>query len=693
MSKSHFLLGATLAALSAGGVSVRAEEPTTQPAEPASQAPASHSAALDVEFLELQLMFEGAYDERRTTFETNERYRSTWRQVDRTNRLEETLGLESRGSIYGERFLLYDLSLRGGWSQEWFAETKPRRDLDADPSGSLFEYDINLTFFPQGSLSVNTYAQRLDSRVPRAFQPSLDRTRERYGVDVLLHDATLPMRWSFEHTWDELTSRTFDLEDDEQRGRDTFRYEATWQIDPHHSLRLDYEYDDRREEYSGSGTRFDTTRHYVTLNHVLRFGPKHRSRWESLLRFQEESGDLARDEFELSSRLRLQHTDWLTTNYAVQFLRDGYFDYQTETLRGEVGATLQWDEALTASFQLYGLRQQVEQGADLDEWGGLANVSFSRKNDWGRFSANASYNHADVSARDGATTGTVLAESVTLRDPLAAYLAHENVIYASVIVTDVNRSRTYLVGRDYVVLPFGRYAGIRRLQTGAIANGETVLVTYAYRVARDYDLTRDRFDFRVQQAFSWGLTPYYAGSIQDENLSHARFASLRARNANRHRVGATYRQRKWSAGIEYEFNDDSIDPYQAVHANGDVVLWQDVRNQLDGQANFSRFWFDGSNGFESRNTSLLDIGLAYRHVFARDFEANASAMYRYESDSLYGRTHGVDVNAGLDWRIGYFALRLEAEYDTLDLPGSRDSAMSVWLKLRRDIPVIAQRKR
>jgi hypothetical protein len=156
-------------------------------------------------------------------------------------------------------------------------------------------------------------------------------------------------------------------------------------------------------------------------------------------------------------------------------------------------------------------------------------------------------------------------------------------------------------------------------------------------------------------------------------------------------VGATFRKSRWSAGLEYEFNDDTIDPYQAVHANGDVVLWQSARDQLDGKTTLSRFWFDGSDGLAARNTTLLDLGVSYRHLLARNFEANASALYRFEDDSLYGDTQGVDLAAGVEWSIGYFSLRFEAEYDMLDLPGSRDDDLAFWLKLKRDIPLIARR--
>ena len=677
-----------------------ADTPTTQPDRPeANEAQAETpkttgpKSLFDFQDLTFELGFEGRADRRRVRFDTNEWFSRRYRQTNRAYGFEETLGVRSEGSFFNERLLQFDLAARWGLTQERFSETGSGPDLREDPHGDLLEYDLNFTLLPRGVVSANAYATRLDSRIPRAFQPSLDRTLEKYGAGLFVNHRIFPMRFTFEHVWDELTSRTRNLIDDEQRGRDTFRYEGTWQISDRHSLRLEYQYDDRREQYSGGDTRFDTTRNYLTLNHILRFGRDGRSSLETLARFQDETGDLARDTVEASTRLRLQHGDSLSTNYAAQFLRESFQELTTRTWRGEAGVTHQLGETLVSSLQLYGLRQSADENADFSESGGIANVSFSRDNPLGRFSANLSYNHVATDTDDGAQRGIVIAESVTFRDPLPAYLAKDDIDLLSVVVTDVNRTRTYLPGRDFLAMPLGRYMALRRVPTGQIADRQTVLVSYTYRVSRDYDISRDRIDLRVQQDFKFGLTPYYAGSVQDEDIDEPRYLRFRARNVNRHRVGATYRQKLWSAGLEYEFHDDTIDPYQAMHFNGDVVLWQNAQHQLDGKATLSRFWFDGSDGLAPRDTTLLDLGASYRYSLAQGLEVNAGAMYRYEDDSLYGLTRGVDLTGALEWKLGYFSLRFEAEYDVLDLPDSSDDGLAVWLKLKREIPLIARNTR
>ncbi|MEP0847890.1 MAG: hypothetical protein HRF50_13855 [Phycisphaerae bacterium] len=700
LSAARLSVGVMVLAVVAATAQGQAQAPASQPAEPEPGAPESRPASLPVgepeprrwltlEELAAELGFEASYDRRRVRIDRENPFGIGYRQTTRDYRFEETLGLRGAGALVDERVAHFDFAARWGLSQERFSESRPVRDLREDPHGDVLEYDLNLNLLPRGRISADAFASRNDSRVPRAFLPSLDRSTERYGAELRYNDAVLPMRLSFEHLFDELTSRTRELSDDEERGTDKLEYEATWQINEFHSLRLNYQYEDRRERYSGGDYRFDTVRNYLTLDHALRFGPDHRSSWETVARFQDESGDLARDQAEVNTRLRLQHTDSLSSFYSAQYLREAYQDLKSDTWRGEAGLTHQLADTLTSTLQLYGLRQGADENPDYSEWGGLASAAYSKDNAWGRFSANLTYNRAATDFSDGDRYGTVLNESVTFRDPLNAYLYRTDVRRLSIVVTDVNRRRIYLPGKDYVVLPLGRYTALRRVPTGSIADRETVFVSYTYRLPVDRQIQRDRVDLRIQQDLKFGLTPYYAASFQFEDVDYAQRVPYLERDINRHRLGATYRRPRWSVGLEYEYNDDTTDPYQAAHFNADAVLLNNSWLQLDAKGDLSQFWFRGTGGLSERDSLLVDLGASARALLARDFEATGSAMYRYEDDSTYGITHGVDLTAGLQWRIGLFALSFELEYDVLSLSGSRDDGLSVWLKLKRDIPILA----
>lgn len=648
---------------------------------------------LGIDELRFDFQLEGSFDEREVRYERERRFAGgTERQINRARRFEESLGVETSGWLYREDAFQFDIAARWGLSQEKYVERWIGRDRVERPDGNLLEYDIHAILFPRGQISLTASASQSDSRIPRAFLPSLERERDRYEVSLLWNDPTLPSRITFEHLDDQLSSFTRSLDDDEQRRRDRFHYETTWQISPLQELRWEYEYTDRREEYSGSDTRFDTNRHFLMLQHVLRFGPEQRSVWNTELRVQEEKGDLARDQLELQTRLRLQHTDALSSFYQAQLLKESYQGFSTDTYRGEIGLTHQLGDALTTTAQVYGLRHQAERNTDFTEWGTLLSSSYARDNDWGRFSANASYSFNNIDTSSGRRTGVILKESVTFRDPLPSYLAQTYVRRWTILVTDANRTRTYLPGRDYLIVPLGRYTALVRMPTGQIADRETVLVTYTYRVHSDYDISRHRVDWRVQQDFEWGLSPYYAGNVQGESLDRQRFLRFEERDIQRHRLGATFRQPRWSVGAEYEYNDDDIDPYQAVHLTGDAVLLQRFNQQLDAKAAFSQFWFEGrrrrGNLLRERDTALFDAGLSYRAWLNRQVELKSAALFRYEDDSAYGITHGFDLTAGLEWRIGFFTLEFDAEYDVLELPGSRDDGLSVWLRLRREFPVV-----
>jgi len=612
-------------------------------------------------------------------------------QTNRRFRLEEFVGFEGRGWIYDERVLQYDAMLRVGLSQERFEESRPGRNQSTGPDGSLLEYDIRLNLFPAGRISATAYASQLDDRVQRPFLPSLDRRRERYGANVVYNDPVLPMQLSYEHLFDDLTSGSPNLFDDEQRGEDTLRYELTWQPSDRHRLNLQYEYERRDEQFSGTQTQFNTTRSFLSIDHGISFGEDDRNRLDTLLRWEEESGDLARDAFEFAPTLRLQHTDdWFST-YRFQYLDQSFIDIETETYRGDASLTYQYEDVFIGSASIYGLRENAEQNPDTTEWGGQIDLAFNKKNNLGHFSSNFTYLHANTRTDNGTRRAAVVDEAVTFRDPLPVFLAQRNIDPISIAVRDATRAIIYLPGIDYIVIPTGDTVALQRVFTGRIPNGQTVLVTYSYRSFDDLQISRDRIDFRMQQAFEGGVDVYYALSLQNEDISRKRFISFTDRDIQRHRVGATLRKTKWSAGLELEYNDDAVDPYAAAHVNGDVILYEDDKQQLSGRGNYSYFRFEGEGFLEQRYTNLVDLGMTYRYALGSDLEANAQALYRFQDDSLFGKTNGFDLNASLAYRIGLFSVLVEAEYDLLDLPTSTDDSVGIWLKLRRDIPLIGAR--
>lgn len=671
--------------------SVLAEESSTDPPVDETQTPPTppHNF-MSLTELSAELGFETELQKRTVRTDAQGFDQPRFDQKNKEHRFEETLGLTAAGNIVDERTLLYDAMIRGGLSQERFSESAPGFLLDQskNPNGNIFEYDLRLQALPAGTISANGYASKLNDRIPRPFLPSVDRTRERYGAGLFYNDSKLPMQLTFDHLFDDLTSGTRSLQDDEEQGEDTLRYEATWQPTDYHALSLTYEHERRSDRYSGTSTRFDTTRNYFSLTDAVQFGSDHRSRLDTLIRLEDESGDLPRDSYEFTPLLRLQHTDSLFTTYRFQSLKQKYYQLQTDTLRGDWGITHQFEKLLTSTLGLYGFRQDSNDNADFKEWGGVSNFALNKENTLGNFSGNLAYTHSQSNANDGRRGSVVLDESVTFRDPLPAYLAQPNVQRFTIVVRDSVGVSFFLEGRDYLVVHIRDVTALQRVPTGFIRDRQTVLVSYTYEAYDNFRVDRDRVDLRVQQDFKNGLTPYYALSLQDERIDPQRDLTYGDRNINRHRLGAIYRRPRWSVGPEVEYNDDSVDPYKAVHLNGDVILLQNERHQLNAHGASSYFRFDGLGDLEAHDSTILDMGLTHRYLLAPRLEVNSSALFRFENDSLFGETQGVDLTSSVSYRIGQMTVLIEAEYDMLDLPGSTDNSLGLWLKVRREITII-----
>lgn len=664
-------------------------EPVPPSADAATTAPKQF---MGLDTLSADISMEGRLERREVRTRYGGWLDRPYNQTNRRQLLQESIGLQSTGWFADPRTLTYDAMFRGGLSQEQYDESVPGPDRHNDPNGEVLQYDLRLTALPAGKVSASAFASQLDDRIPRPFLPSLNRRRNRWGAQINYNDAKLPMQLSYEHLEDDLNSGVRRLQDREHYEEDHLRYEATWQPTDNHSLRLDYENEQRHDRYSGTDTTFDTQRNFFSLTDVVQFGDQHKHRFETYARIEDESGDLARDAYEITPQLRLQHTDNFFSTYRAQYLKENFQNLDTTQYRGDVGLTHQWRQMLTSSLNIYALKQELDKNADVSEWGPQGDLAFVKDNSLGRLSSNLSYAHTEYRTEDGGRRGVVIGESLTFRDPLPAMLARPDVDRLAIIVTDAARRRAYLLGRDYLIVPMGRYTGLVRVPTGQLADRQSVQVNYTYRYYRDFALSRDRADFRIQQDFKNGITPYFASSLQYEDASREQYQTWRDRDVVRERVGVTYRQKKWSTGIEYEYNDDSIDPYQAVHLNGDVVLLQKAAHDLSGRATLSRFAFRGTPDLDDRDSTLLDLGMNYRYQMSTRLEANAAAMYRYQTDSYFGRTQGVDLTASVGYKIGQFTVLFEAEYDRLDLPRSDENSTGLWIKLRRDIPIYDRKK-
>lgn len=609
-------------------------------------------------------------------------------QTNRDYAFEERIGFNLTGTVVDPSFITFDGDISFALTQDRHEERGWMGHEDDTDTGHLLQYNMRVNFFTGKLLSGSLYGLRQDDRISRRFQPTLDEERTGFGTSWDFAHQTFPMTLSYDYLETDRTGN-WDERDDEHFVESTFNYGAKWIISDHHWLSLDYEHAQTKQEYQGLREGFKTTRDLFTLEHNLEFGSSHQHLFQTLVHWQEESGDFARDYFEIGPQLTLHHSDQLQTMYKYQFNRENYEGIDVETQRFDFQLVHQLYTNLTTTVDLFGLYEDVENDVNTHQYGGSVDWQYNRKNPYGHLYANLAlaYDTQDVRGNNGVRV--VLNESATFRDPVDITLRNRNVIPSSIVVTDAGNHRYYLAGRDYLVLEMGGVTQLARIHSGQIADGDNILIDYQYRTPSKGQIDTIRVDAGIEQRFNNGLTPYYRFSYRNQEADYSAGFAQYADRTNHHRIGLRYEQKRYSLGAEYEIFDDTVDPYDAFHVDGLVHILQTSEHSLDASARLSRFFFEG--GIDQRNVTMIDAELDHRWQLRENISIFERLAYRWEDDSLEGITREWDVNAGVDYVMGDLTAELTFEYNRQDLPESDEDDFGVYLRVRRDIPNVLAR--
>lgn len=677
------LAGATC--LASGSISTaRAQDAASPTSQPAVRVGGPRRTNLfSLERLDAAVELFGEYEQRRVRVDGPGLFDST-RQTNRRLTFEEQLILDIAGDIYDPNLLSLAGTIGLGGVQERFRETYNSRTDEDSNDGFLSTYDVRADILRGKDVSGTVYGVKTRDRYSRPFLPSLHEERNDYGAAVYWADDKLPMSLTYDHRSTDRTGSRRER-DDENLSEDVLRYEANWITSATHSTRFQYEYSESEERFSGSRYRFDNTRHQFRIDDELLFGSQRQHRLDTNLRWQDESGDYARDLLELGTRLSLQHSPQLTTNYQYQYSQEQVGQVEVDTHRADWQIIHQLGENLTTTANLFGLAERVDQDVNTGELGGSIDWSYTRHNRFGRFSANLSLT-TEHERSDGQGNRAVVAESAAFVDPLPVQLARPDALPWTVVVWDSRRVRLYLPGLDYFVGRLRDRTILIRNPLGAIRNNGTVSVDYLYYVGRGQQRDSQLVNLNIQQEFSNGITPYYIFDFRndDRDLPSSIFR-VADYQQNRHRLGLRYRKDVLQLGAEVEVLQDEIDPYTAYRLYGSRGLWRGPQGTLDARADFSRYFFEEH---ERGDSMVLELALDGRRQLRRDLEAYLTSTYRYEDDGTVGRgrIHGVDVEGGFSWRLGQLTLTASVEYDLLDIVRSKEDGLTVWLRVRRDIP-------
>lgn len=637
----------------------------------------------DLRFDEMYLGVETEYEQRRVRSERPDRRDSTQRNRDLL--VVENLGLRFSGSAVSPDVLSFQGGVEFGLVQSRFDEEIDRGftfDRSESDSGALLEYDFSLQAFQTKPITINAYARRVDDRIPRRFLPSLDETRNEAGASALMTAGAFQLELGF--SYEDVAREGNRLDEDDERYRDSrFYADARWDISDNHTLRLAFDHEREHVTYQGSRYDFITNRDEFRLDHNLQFGDADQHRLDTIFRYSDEEGDLARDEIQFVPRLLLQHTDRFRTAYRYGYYRFDQSAVRVDQHKFDLEAFYQPIDDLSITLDGYGLYEHVDQDVETYEWGAGINLDYRRETKFGELLANAAFSFDRARTTGDAGSRVVRDEAHRLTDVRPVYLTEAGADLGSIIAHNQARTRYYVPGVDYFITLLGGRAIITRIRTGRIDPDEIVYFDYTYFVPANATVDAYRVDLLLEHRFTIGLTPYYAFEGRFENAEQSPGTPVYRDNTDRHRMGLRYQKDRYSLGAEYEIFDDTIEPYDAMHLTGQVAILRQPEHALDFNAELSRYLFEG--GLDDRNVTWIDLYLTDRLQLSREFSMITSTRYHWEDDSVDGETNGVDLEWGLRFARGYLSVDLTLEYDLLSIIDDREDGFGVYLNVRRDL--------
>ena len=591
--------------------------------------------------------------------------------------LEQLLDVATQGYALSPNFFTLTLNASAGLSEDWVNVTDNAGSSSDSNYGSLYEWDVEGTFQPNGQSPLTLYSRREQGWIFREFGPALQTVTNDNGAALDIRSRKLPTRFAVSHLDSEQTG--LQDTDDFSYTRDAFDWHTTYLPTFNQTLTWDYTF--ARIDQSGlTNQQYQT--HDARLSHELVFGPRRRNSLTSTLNYYNQSGDLDLDRFRWDERLRLRHTDNFRTRY----------DYTYD--QTNVGGTDQNRHRASAGFQhdLYdSLTTTGEVGVQRSEAGGataletFANIDFAYRKQvpLGLLSANLGLAWSKQDSESQTQPIQIVDQPANFGDAQPIIITGGNVDPNSVIITDPSGLLIYQPGVDYTVTQFPDRLEIDRVIGGQISAGQAVLLDYQLLPLPAAVTTSDSFAAGVRYDFQTGpfkgLTLYtrYARANQDIDTDNP--SAFVLNEFTDVIYGAEYRIGYLTLGAEHQAHDSTINPFDAdryfarysqrVHDNTLLALntayteitYTDPPDELD----------------------LFTLSAQVQHRFTPRLSGSLTLLYRNEQDQLRGHTTGLEEQLELRWQHRQTQVYTLLRNAQLDNPDQDQTFLFFQLGIRR----------
>jgi hypothetical protein len=103
---------------------------------------------------------------------------------------------------------------------------------------------------------------------------------------------------------------------------------------------------------------------------------------------------------------------------------------------------------------------------------------------------------------------------------------------------------------------------------------------------------------------------------------------------------------------------------------------------MDASVRYSYFDFDGDR---ARIVNWFEVDATNRLRLSPYLSGMLKTAYRWEDNSRYGLTQGLDIECGMEYLRAALHVELIVEYDALDIGDNSEGGFGVWLNIRREL--------
>jgi len=593
----------------------------------------------------------------------------------------EIMTLSMDGFIYHPRFLTFSGSVGLNLLQ---GEEQVQTSVQ-NQSGSLSEvapqYSISGVLLGQHRVSLGFAFNKSTSTASLPFQPLMTTNDENQQLTLSVKSATLPTQFLFSH--DDSSQKEFGFGEDINEDITIAGMNTRHATDRSTTI-FSYQYlqDLEEEEEVSTVTTQTATQRYVQdaeFSNILRLGDKDWATLTSRASLRDEAGSFPSDLFMVDESLLLKHAPNLSSQYGIDYSRTTVAGQETDLTALQASLTHQLYQSLTSTARVYGSYETIAGTTD-ETYGFSLSEDYRKKLPWGTLTVNlgGGYLITDEETQPGIVS--IVRESQTLSDTSVTFLNNPNVVIGSVVVTNSAGLHTYFLNADYELIPRGILTEIRRVPTGGIANGASVLVNYQYQNDLPIEYSTRDLHGRIQLDLFDHLSLYaYRLSLPETLISGVNEGQLQSLEETL--LGATIRWKPATLTGEHEIYDSTLVPYTSDRVSFDVA-WPVAENQqLGANATYHHVAFQVTG---QGSETLRNVGLTYQATPRKWPSINASAGYEWDSGQglssqyAYGRVR-------FDYRIRNTTFALDIEINQENDPSAKQLFEYVFFSIKRDL--------